>query len=125
MIFGIGTDILRIERGEKLWARHGLRAVDRILMPEEREHFERARNPGRYLARAFAAKEAFVKAFGTGFLTIGYTDVGAVRVPRNRPRLVYSAPLRLRMDALGIGAGHLSFSDEGGLIIAFVVLETC
>jgi holo-[acyl-carrier protein] synthase len=75
------------------------------------------------LARAFAAKEAFVKALGTGFRGIGYREVGAVRPPDQRPRLVFAPALETRIQGLGIVAAHLSFSDEGGMLLAFVVLE--
>ena len=123
-IYGIGTDILRIERGQALHQRYGDRAADKLLMPEERPGFEAARDRGRYLARAFAAKEAFVKALGTGFTGVGYREAGAVREPDERPRLVFSAGMQQRLQALGIVRCHLSFSDEGGFICAFVVLET-
>ena len=125
MIHGIGTDLLRIERGEKLWRRFGLRAADKLLHPAERAGFESLGDAarGRYLARAFAAKEAFVKALGTGFRGIDFAEVGAVREGDDRPRLVFSPRLQARLDAQAIGTAHLSFSDEGGLITAFVVLE--
>ncbi|MBM4222042.1 MAG: holo-[acyl-carrier-protein] synthase, partial [Gammaproteobacteria bacterium] len=67
MIFGIGTDILRIERIAAAHARYGERFVHRILMPEEMPGFAGSGNPVRYLAMRFAAKEAIVKAVGTGF----------------------------------------------------------
>ncbi len=125
MIYGIGTDLLRIERGEKLWQRFGTRAVDKLLHPAERAVFETLTEAarGRFIARAFSAKEAFVKAFGTGFIGVGYSEVGAVREAGQRPRLVFADRLQAKLDALHIDAAHLSFSDEAGLITAFVVLE--
>ena len=65
MIFGIGTDILRIERIAAAHARYGERFARRILMPEELQGFGSSGNPVRYLAMRFAAKEAIVKALGT------------------------------------------------------------
>lgn len=123
MIHGVGADLLRIERGEQLWQRHGRRAVEKLLHPDERPGLERAKNPGHFLARAFAAKEAFVKAFGTGFRGIGYHDVGVLREPGERPRLFFSAGMQARLEALGIDGAHLSLSDEAGMVLAFVVLE--
>lgn len=125
MIYGIGVDLLRIERGEKLWRRFGLRAADKLLHADERVMFETLPDAarGRFLARAFAAKEAFVKALGTGFVGVGYTEIGALREPEQRPRLVFAERLQAQLDARGIVAAHLSFSDEAGLITAFVVLE--
>ncbi|MBA4286143.1 MAG: holo-[acyl-carrier-protein] synthase [Xanthomonadaceae bacterium] len=123
MIYGIGTDLLRIDRCEALYARQGERALNKLLMPEERAALGQAKSPGYAIARAFAAKEAFVKALGTGFHGVSYQDVGALRAPKARPRLIFSAATQARLDALGIGAAHLSFTDEAGMIIAFVVLE--
>ena len=123
MIYGIGTDLLRLERGDALWQRHGERAMRKLLRPEEQAALAEAKSPGYALARSFAAKEAFVKALGTGFHGISYQDVGAVREPRQRPRLVFSAAMQARLAVLGIDRTHLSFTDEAGLIMAFVVLE--
>ncbi len=123
MIYGIGTDLLRIERCEELYARQGERAISKLLMPEERAELPNAKSPGYAIARAFAAKEAFVKALGTGFHGVSYQDVGALREPKARPRLVFSAAMQARLKALGITATHLSFTDEAGMIMAFVVLE--
>lgn len=123
MIYGIGVDLLRIERGERLWLRHGQHAVERLLHPAEREQFDPQANPGRLLARAFVAKEAFVKALGTGFRGVGYREVGVSRLPEQRPQLVFAESLQQRLQHLGIGAAHLSLSDEAGMVMAFVVLE--
>jgi holo-[acyl-carrier protein] synthase len=123
VIYGVGADLLRIERGERMWQRHGWRAADKLLHPQERAAFDPARYPGRFLARAFAVKEAFVKALGTGFSGIGYREVGVWRAPNERPQLVYGAHLARRLQTLGIGRAHLSLSDEGGFVLAFVVLE--
>ena len=77
MIFGIGTDILKIERIAAAHARYGGRFAQRILMPEELPGFSSSGNPVRYLAMRFAAKEAIVKAMGTGFAHgMGLRDTG-------------------------------------------------
>lgn len=123
MIYGIGTDLLRIARCEEMYARQGQRAITRLLMPEERAALPQAKSIGYGIARAFAAKEAFVKALGTGFHGVSYQDVGSLREPKARPRLIFSAAMQARLAALGITAAHLSFTDEAGMIIAFVVLE--
>ncbi|MDP3295627.1 MAG: holo-ACP synthase [Nevskia sp.] len=123
MIYGIGTDLLRIERCEELYARQGERALTKLLMPEERAALLQAKSIGYAIARGFAAKEAFVKALGTGFHGVSYQDVGALREPKQRPRLIFSTAMQARLEALGINQTHLSFTDEAGMIIAFVVLE--
>ncbi len=124
MIYGIGTDLLRIDRVERLWAKYGAHFANKMLMPEEREQFEQARRKGNFLAKAFAAKEAFVKAFGTGFHGVSYRDAGVLSLPSGKPTLVFSPAMRLRLDALGISDGHISLTDEDGRVMAFVVLET-
>lgn len=124
MIYGIGTDLLRIDRVERLWQKYGEQFADKILMPEEREAFDRAHRKGNYLAKAFAAKEAFVKALGTGFIGVSYRDAGVVAMPSGKPVLVFSAAMRARLDAHNIGDGHVSLTDEDGRVMAFVVLES-
>ncbi|HEX7382210.1 MAG TPA: holo-ACP synthase [Nevskiaceae bacterium] len=124
-IYGVGADLLRVERGQRLWERYGERAARKLLHPVEHRLLVAGRDPGRLLARSFAVKEAFVKALGTGFAGIGidFNEVGAARGPDGQPRLAYSKRLAARLAARGVGAGHVSISDEGGLVIAFVVLE--
>ena len=124
MIHGIGTDLLLIARVEKLWAKYGEHFAEKILMPQERVAFERAHRKGNFLAKAFAAKEAFVKALGTGFVGVGYRDAGVVPLESGKPTLVFSAAMRARLDTLGIGGGHVSLTDEDGRVLAFVVLES-
>ena len=123
MIFGIGTDILRSDRVAATYARFGQRFVDRLLMPEELALFGRAPDPVRFLAMRFAAKEAIVKAMGTGFAHgMWIRDAGVVHDPKGRPLIIYSPRGQQLCAALGIGAGHLSLSDEAGLVVAMAVL---
>ena len=124
MIHGIGTDLLRIDRVEKLWVKYGMHFAEKILMPTELEAFASAHRKGNFLAKAFAAKEAFVKALGTGFTGVGYRDAGVMALPSGKPELVFSTAMQARLDALGIAGGHVSLTDEDGRVMAFVVLET-
>ena len=122
-IYGIGTDLLRISRGEELWQRWGAKAADKLLHPLERAQFEASHQRGHFLARAFAAKEAFVKALGTGFRGVDFSDVGVTREPDCRPQFVFSDSLMSRMRQLGVTAAHLSLSDDGDHVFAFAILE--
>jgi holo-[acyl-carrier protein] synthase len=123
MIFGIGTDILRIERVAAAHARYGERFARRILMPEELPGFGGRGNPVRYLAMRFAAKEAIVKALGTGFANgMWLRDCGILPDPRGRPEIIYSARGRQVCAELGVGTGHITLSDEAGLVVAVAVL---
>ena len=71
MIAGIGTDIAAVARLGKLYERHGERALEKILAPAERDAFTRTADPARFLAKRFAAKEAFGKALGIDRATVG------------------------------------------------------
>lgn len=123
MIFGIGTDILRIERIAAAHVRYGERFARRILMPEELHRFSSSANPVRYLAMRFAAKEAIVKALGTGFANgMWLRDSGILPDLRGRPEIIWSARGRQVCAELGVGSGHITLSDEAGLVVAVAVL---
>lgn len=123
MIFGIGTDIVQLSRVESLYERYGDAFARRVLMDEEYRLFVEAKRPVRFLAMRFAAKEAIVKAMGTGFANgIWVRDVGTVPNSLGQPQVIYSERGRAVCDKLGIGDGHLSLTDEAGLVLAFAVL---
>ena len=123
MIYGIGIDVLKTDRIERVYAKHGERFIAHLLMPEERAQFERTARPARFLAMRFAAKEAVVKAMGTGFAHgVWIRDVGMVQNAWGRPEVVYSARGARVRDGLGIGEGHVTLTDEAGLVVAVAVL---
>jgi holo-[acyl-carrier protein] synthase len=123
VIFGIGIDVLKAERIEQVFARHGQRFVDHLLMPEEHAQLSRTRRPARFLAMRFAAKEAIVKGMGTGFAHgVWIRDVGIVQNAWGRPEVVYSERGAKVRDNLGIGEGHVTLTDEAGLVVAVAVL---
>lgn len=123
MIHGIGVDVLQHERIERCYRRFGEHFVERLLMPAERAQLERTQRPERFLAMRFAAKEAVVKAMGTGFAHgVWIRDVGVVQDRRGKPEIIYSARGERVRRALGIGAGHVTLTDEAGLVVAVAVL---
>lgn len=123
MIYGVGTDIVELVRIQETYNRFGEHFVRRLLMDEERALFEKNKWPVRFLAMRFAAKEATVKAMGTGFAHgVWIRDVGIVNSPWGRPEIIWSERGRRRCDELGIGGGHVSLSDDAGLILAFAVV---
>jgi holo-[acyl-carrier protein] synthase len=124
MIYGIGADILRVSRIGKVYARHGERFLDHVLHPQERAEFAAHRKPALYLAKAFAVKEAFVKALGTGFVGVAHEDLGCSRDAMGKPTLFFSARLKRKLARLGIARAHVSISDDEDWICAMVVLET-
>ena len=123
MIFGIGTDVVKIERVAAVYERYGRKFVQRLLMPVELAAFESYKRPVRFLAMRFAAKEAIVKALGTGFgHGVWISDVGVVQNAWGRPEVVFSVRGRHVADSLGAGDGHVSLTDEDGLVVAVAVL---
>jgi holo-[acyl-carrier protein] synthase len=123
MIFGIGTDVVQVERIEKTVARFGDRFVMRLLMDEEYAQYQRTKQKVRFVAMRFAGKEAVVKAMGTGFAHgMWIRDVGIVQNSWGKPEVVYSPRGQEMREKLGIGDGHVSLTDEAGLVVAVAVL---
>ncbi len=123
MIFGIGTDVVQLERIKSVYERHAERFVERLLLPEEERAFRATRRPERFLAMRFAAKEAIVKAMGTGFAHgMWIRDSGFMQNAWGRPEIIWSDRGRAMCEKLGIGEGHITLTDEAGLIVAVAVL---
>lgn len=123
MIFGIGVDVLELKRVSQTMERFGTRFIDHLLMPEERVQLARTRRPERFVAMRFAAKEAIVKAMGTGFAHgIWIRDVGVVQNSWGKPEVVFSARGERVRKGLGVGEGHVTLTDEAGLVVAVAVL---
>ena len=125
MIFGIGVDVLEAARVKRLYDKYGDHFVERLLLPKERAQLGKTKRTERFLAMRFAAKEAIVKAMGTGFAHgMWIRDVGVVQNAWGRPYVVYSERGVKMRRKLGIGNGYITLTDEAGLIVAVAVLET-
>jgi holo-[acyl-carrier protein] synthase len=123
LIFGIGTDLVQVERIEATWRRFGEHFAERLLMPEERALFDPTRRPARFLAMRFAAKEAISKALGTGFRHGAWIrDFGFLANDWGKPEVLFSPRGRALADRLGAGDGHVSLTDEAGMVMAVAVL---
>jgi holo-[acyl-carrier protein] synthase len=124
MIFGIGADLVRIERMARVIERHGERFARRILTASERAEFAAAADPAAFLAKRFAAKEAVAKALGTGLVDgLVLREIGVGHDVRGKPIIVLGDIAKGIWERQGAGAGHLSLSDDQGYALAFVVIE--
>ena len=131
MIIGTGSDLIDIRRIEATLTRFGTRFINRCFTPEEIAKAERRRPAGTHTAtyaKRFAAKEAVVKALGTGFNHGVYMkDIAVVNDPLGKPEIRLTGGALARLQAL-TPAGqravlHLTLTDEPPLAQAYVVIE--
>ncbi len=128
MIFGIGTDIIKIDRIEAALVRHGDRFAQKVLGPQEMEKYLRRKAKVeargiRFLATRFAAKEAFSKAIGLGMrMPMTWRAVQFLNAPSGKPVVVTSGALTEFMQSHGIAA-QVSLTDEAEYAVAFVIVE--
>lgn len=125
MIFGIGTDIVEVARIEASLSQFGHAFAKRILTMDELVGFESSHTKARFLAKRFAAKEAFSKAFGTGLRgVVTFQNISITHDALGKPLLAFSSALQTLVDEKNIVHQHISISDEKNLAAAFVILET-
>ena len=124
MIYGVGTDVVEIERIRRAIERFGERFARRILCESELERFRSHRLPANYLAKRFAAKEAFTKALGTGIhAPANWQGLWVANLRSGKPVLEFTDALKKYMTGKGVTAAHVSLSDEKGIAFATVILE--
>lgn len=123
-IIGIGTDIVAIPRIQSIWDRFGDAFARRILMPSEQNECAASSRPVAFLAKRFAAKEAFAKACGSGFRAGGIwlTDIGVHHNEMGKPHMIFSDRAAILIRNLGVLTTHVSLSDERDYAVAFVIL---
>ncbi|MBI1732075.1 MAG: holo-ACP synthase [Gammaproteobacteria bacterium] len=125
MIYGVGVDVVEVRRMEESLARFGRRLAEKILSADECIEFDQAPGKARFLARRFAAKEALVKALGTGFRAGIFP--GAISIthdPSGKPGFAVAGSAGDLLRARGISGTHLSIADEREYALAYVLLET-
>lgn len=122
MILGLGTDLVAIDRVEGVLARHGERFLDRVFTPGEQTDCLSRSRPARHLAARLAAKEAAMKALGTGWgLGVRWQDIEIRSGGASPPSLLLSGAARERAEAQGIRQTAVSLSHDGEYAIAVVV----
>lgn len=124
MVVGIGIDLVHIERMRALLARHGERARRRLFTARELAECDARSDPGECLAARYAAKEAALKALGTGKVPgVLWTDLEVTRTGSGCPTLVLMGGARRLAERLGVERARVTLSHEAGLACAMVVLE--
>jgi holo-[acyl-carrier protein] synthase len=123
MIFGLGTDILDVARMERMVAA-GERELSAVFTPRERAYCDsKARRAEHYAAR-FAAKEAFLKALGTGWRDgLAFAEIEVLNDDLGKPALVLHGKAQALYRKLRIKKSSLSMSHLPGMAIAVVILE--
>ncbi len=124
MIVGTGVDLAEVDRIRAAIARYGRRFVDRIYTPAEIAYVERKANRFERYAGRFAAKEAGMKAIGTGWSHgVRWQDFEVANLPSGRPTLkLHGAAARIA-DQLGVKLISLSITHTAELGMAHVILE--
>jgi holo-[acyl-carrier protein] synthase len=124
MIYGVGQDLVEIARIERVLTRFGERFARRILCAPELARFHSHRQPAAFLAKRFAAKEAFTKALGTGIhAPANWHGVWVVNLKSGKPQLEFSDELQMLLKQRQIRRSHLSLTDEREIAAATVILE--
>ena len=123
MIYGIGTDITEVDRMEKAVSRNNS-FKDRVFAPDEQDYCEGNAITFQHYAARFAAKEAFLKAFGTGLRNgLELNEIVVVVDELGKPSIELRGTTKQTCAEAGIGDIHLSLSHIKETAIAFVVIE--
>ncbi len=124
MIYGVGTDIVNIDRIQKIILKNKEGFIKRVLTDHEQALFANKADSAAFCAKRFAAKEAFSKALGTGIgRVVSFQDLTIRNNDNGKPHFIPSEKLRLYLLEKGVKQAHLSISDESQYAVAFVVLE--
>ena len=124
MIYGLGVDIIQISRMTAALSRTpGL--ARRILTEVEYQQFLQSGDPDRYMAKRFAAKEAVVKALGTGIgQGVGWQQLQIDKNALGKPLVTLSGYAKSLSDELNIRQWHLSYTDEKAYVVAMAIAES-
>jgi holo-[acyl-carrier protein] synthase len=123
MIYGIGIDIVKIQRMKDASEKWGRKFIEKILTENEIEYCFDKKEPYPSLAVRFAAKEALIKAIGSE-IAVNMKDIEIINTENGRPLIKVSGKLKVFFEEKKIKRCHLSLSHEKEYGTACVVLET-
>jgi len=124
VIVGIGVDLIGVGRIRAVHQRQGQRFLARIYTATEQAYCLAHRDPAERLAARWAAKEACMKALGTGWAQgVTFLDIGVITGPGGSPCIELSGGARAHAERLGMVRSHLTMSHSDGMAVALVVLE--
>jgi holo-[acyl-carrier protein] synthase len=125
VIVGIGTDLAEVPRIKEAIERHGQRFIDRIFTPAEIAYVERKANRFERYAARFAAKEAGMKAIGTGWRRgVRWQDFEVTNLPSGKPTLALHGVAAVVAKRLGVVNVALSLTHTAEQAMAVVILES-
>jgi holo-[acyl-carrier protein] synthase len=124
MIKGIGVDTIELHRIERIYAEYGERFLNRIYADEERRYALRYKDPIPRLAARFAAKEACMKALGTGWNQgVRWRDIVVTNAPSGQPTLTLHGKARDYADRLSVDVIHITITHDREHAMVMVILE--
>lgn len=125
MIVGLGVDITEVDRMEAAIARRGRAFLMRLFTPAEILYCERHRHSAERFAGRFAAKEAAMKALGTGWARgVRWIDIEVVREPSGKPTLKLAGAAREIAQSLGAKHIAVTITHDGNTALAQVIFES-
>ena len=122
VVVGLGVDLCEVPRVERAVARHGERFLSRIFRDGELRRPRSSPAFAEHVAGLFAAKEAAMKALGTGLRGVAFREVAVTRAPGGPPRLALYGRAAARAAALGAGAAHVTITHTREMAAAVVLL---
>jgi len=124
MIVGIGTDLVEVDRVEKIFEQRGERFASHVLHEKEMPAYNESKFKARMLAKRFAIKEAATKALGTGQAqNVLLRHFYVLHNEHGKPELFADSEAQVLCKQKGINALHVSVTDEGAYAAAYVILE--
>ena len=122
-MFGIGTDIVDIKRIVKVFKDYPERFPEKVLSTDELNIFLTHPRQKEYLAGRFAAKEAILKALGTGLRNASWTDISVLNDEIGKPLATLKGNLLLMANDKNIKEIHVSISHSDEYAVAFCIIE--